>query len=192
MADIYSIDFAFQNRNLIAPAHRTPKTLALCEAITDSLQDLRDVLFTDYRQGANYDAYNNGQGYVLYDRVLWTDKCIYELIVPTSATVDPTGEALSSTNWRKVIDNYIGADERARYNAQTAVLCSAINKWFGVTGPNYIWIQNYQVAGTSFNINVPLALYNSLGTTNPNRTEKISQFIRKFASAAMVFTVTSY
>jgi hypothetical protein len=192
MADIYDIDFSFQNRQLIAPKHRTPKTLALCEALTDSLQDLRDILFTDYRQGADYDAYNNGQGYVIYDRVLWTDKGIYELIVPSSVAVDPTGEALSSTNWRKVIDNYIGADERARYNAQTIVLCYAINKWFGVTAPNYIWIENYQSAGTAFNIHVPLALYNSLGSSNPNRSERISQFIRKFSSAAMVYTITTY
>lgn len=190
--DIYDIDFSFQDKNLMSPIRRTDNTLALCNVYSSGLQRLRDLMLGDFKKGAEYEAYNNGQGYVMYDRVKWTDKGVYELQVATSTSVDPTGEALSTTNWRRIIDNYIGTDERMRYNSQTINLCYSINKWFGITAPDYIWIENYQVAGTAFNLHFPVAVYTALGSSTANRNSRIDQFIQKFLAPGMIYTVTTF
>lgn len=192
MADIFDIDFSFCNRNLISPDKRTTKTLELVEAITDALQDLRDRIFEDFKKGTTYSDYNNGTAYSKYDRVKWTDGQIYELQVTSSTGVDPTGEALSETNWMLILTNTVGSDERGAYTSQFILLCYALNKWAGITANPYIYISAAGGGLPGFVLNFPAAVYTALGSSVPNRDNRIRQFVKQYAPAHFTFTIQTY
>src|SRR5688572_14071449 len=78
-------------------------------------------IFKMYCKGVDYADYDNGATYSKGDRVVHGDGGVYELRVASSTGVYPTGETLSATNWRKILENFIGADERVRYNGQLIV-----------------------------------------------------------------------
>lgn len=135
MPDIYDIDFETQAENLNVPTKRTTRTTAFLNALMRAIQWIRDLFFDDYAEGAVYSDWANATNYVKEDRVIWTDKSVYEALLDhTSATGtnEPTGTVDSATTWMKVQDNFIGANQRLKFNSQVIILEHALNKWYRV------------------------------------------------------------
>lgn len=191
MPNIFDIDFSIQQELLICPSKRGQVTLDLMRCVADELQYSRDIILGDYKVGATYSAYSGATTYNQYDRVIFTDKGVYEARTITVG-IDPAGDPLSATNWSKKVDLYIGVDERKMYNGVIGILTRALNKWFGATSPALIYLVNNNTAGSGFDLYVPLALYNALGPTNPERSRVIFQFTEKYAVAGQSYAIVTY
>lgn len=152
MPSIYDIDFDLQADNLNHPLRRKTKISAFLHSLVYPLQRLRDFFFNNYDVTATYSDYSGATAYVYGDMVIWTDKCIYELISATS-----TGNAPSDTaNWIKLNDTFIGVSERVKYNSQKLLFEYALNKFFRVAAlpADQIYITNNLIdAGVNFLMN---------------------------------------
>lgn len=124
MSDIFDIDFNQQAVDILPPDKRGGKTVALQQALLRALQWSRDLLFGSYKTGAIATLYAGGT-YNKYDQVIYNKAVYYSLVANNSAL--PT----DSTAWLLVQKNFIGVDERVRYNGQRIVLEYALNHRFG-------------------------------------------------------------
>ncbi len=169
-------------------------------SITSELQYVRDIILGDFKTGGNYPVYSNATAYNAGDRVRLENKAIYErryiddvgAVIGTTTGIDPTGAALSAQTWIKLNDNYIGIDERKKYNGQLIVLTQAINNWFGVTSAPYFWIDNNNAAGIGFALWCPNAVFLTLGPTTIDRENVVREFINRYAIAGIVYDVLTY
>lgn len=128
------------------PSLRKAVHLAWLRVILKPLQTFWKYVFDDFATGSTYATYNAATAYVRTDRVVHTNKSVYECILSS------TGNAPDNTTyWVKINDNFIGVDERIKYNSQKIVFEYALNKWFGVpsTDPQ-IYIVNNIVATSAF------------------------------------------
>lgn len=143
---LYTLSVNYISEKLLPPALRKAKHLAWLRVILKPLQTFWKYVFDDYATGSTYATYNVATSYVRTDRVVHTNKSVYECILAS------TGNSPDNTTyWVKINDNFIGVDERIKFNAQKIVFEYALNKWFGVplTDPQ-IYIVNNTVAGSSF------------------------------------------
>jgi hypothetical protein len=124
MSNIYDIDFSQQGPELIPPDKRDSGTISLVNALLKAMQWCRDLLFTSYKTGATAPAYATGT-YDKYDMVIFEKGVYYSLIAGNTDL--PTVE----TSWLKVQDNFLGADQRVKFNGQSIVLEYALNQRFG-------------------------------------------------------------
>lgn len=126
MADIFDIDFNQQSIDLLSPDKRGPITVALQQALLWATQWCRDLILGSYKTGAIAPAYAGGT-YNKYDMVVY-NKAVYYSLISNNTSV-PT----DTTSWLLVQANFIGVDERVRYNGQKVVLEYALNHRFGGT-----------------------------------------------------------
>jgi hypothetical protein len=185
----------FRKTEELTPSElRQPRMTAWLRVLMRPTKYITDLFLTDYCKGANYPYYDNSTTYIKNDRVIWSNYCVYELKVATSTGVDPTGEALSTTNWRKVLNDFLGVDEKVRYNGQLIVFEYALNRRFRVSAPPYIYcVQVTPPTGQLFvEIMVPAAVYAALGTNNTARDNRIKEFAFKYTLAGRDITVTPY
>ena len=142
MPNIYDIDYNLQADNLNAPQRRLPKITAFLHSLVKPLQWRRDLFFIEYATGSYglYSLYDPLNGYNFGDRVIYSDRKVYEAIFPTPfAGVPPTDTA----HWALIVDNFIGLNERIKYTSQIITFEYAINRWFMNTGAtDQIYIQN--------------------------------------------------
>jgi hypothetical protein len=220
---IYDYDNQIIGEQLTPPVLRTTKQLAWINTLTAAIQNLWSLIFEDYRVGSVYPDYGFFTQYYVGDRVLFVDKSIYECI-SNSLNIS----CLDTTKWVKVNDNFIGSDERVKYNSQLIVLEYALNNWFlNLTATDQIFIATNNITsnlflmgqtGTysstmanssvfsayfmpnvasyptqyNFTINVPLALFTTLGTDNTNRENTIRIFADKYVLSGITYNVTTY
>lgn len=152
MPNIYDIDFNQQSVDQFPPDKRDPQPLALMQALLSAAQWCRDLVLGSFKTGSTAPDYSPG-AYALYDQVKY-EKSIYECITD-GTTNDPT----NTTDWRLIQENFIGIDERIKYNGQKIVLEWALNTQFdGVfrqpaTGLNSdIWIENIAAVLSGFRL----------------------------------------
>jgi len=179
---------------LTPPPLRQPKFTQWMRVLLRPIQWLSDLFNDDYLQGASYLEYDNSTAYVIYDRVIWQDRGVYELRVATSTGVKPTGNALSSTNWIKILDNFIGLNERMKYNGQLIVFEYAINKWFMIDSAPYIYCSPVTPPATQVfvEIKVPNAVYTTLGDNNTARDNRVREFAAKYTLGGINIQITPY
>lgn len=122
MPTIYDIDFNQQAIDLLPPDKRDPQPVALMQALLTALQWCRDLVLGGFKYGSTAPVYSPGT-YNKYDQVKF-GKSIYEALVTT--TNDPT----VTTDWMLIQSNFIGVDERIKYNGQKIVLEWALNLEF--------------------------------------------------------------
>ena len=221
---IYDYDNQIVGEQLTPPVLRTVKQLSWINTLTAAVQNLWSLIFEDYRVGSVYTDYSIIATYAVQDRIRWTDKAIYECIKVTTAGILPS----NTTYFVKVNDNFIGSDERVKYNSQLIVLEYALNNWFlNLTATDQIFIATNNITsnlflmgqtGTysstmanssvfsayfmpnvasyptqyNFTINVPLALFTTLGTDNTNRENTIRIFADKYVLSGITYNVTTY
>jgi hypothetical protein len=156
---IYDIDYTIVGPQLLPPDKRRTRQMAWVKALLKPLQYLHDIMFISYKVGSTDPQYAGGT-YNKGDRVVYFFS-VYESKVATNASL-PT----DATKWVKIQENFIGVDERVKYNGQKIVLEYALNKWF-VTQfrqpplqsdiyitVNQIIIKSFLVGGTTHNSSV--------------------------------------
>lgn len=182
------------SEELTPPAIRKVKMMAWLRVLIRPIKYVSDLFFNDFCKGANYADYNNATVYIKYDRVVWSDLAVYELKVSTSTGVNPTGDSLSSTNWRKIQDYFIGVDERVRFNGQLIVFEYAINKHFRVTSAPYIYVGDFPHGATNINVelNVPIAVWTALGPNATSRNNRLIQFAQQYTLGGYSHSVVTY
>jgi hypothetical protein len=141
---IYDINYALAWSNLLPTTKRKTKMLAWGTALLKPLQWLRDLIFGDYADGANYALWAYFVYYTKGDRVVGLNKRVYEALIDTppfpSAVFPDTND---TTYWIEVSPNFIGLRERIKYNSEIIVLEYALNKWYRVpTSDPQIYISN--------------------------------------------------
>lgn len=124
MSSIFDIDFNQQANDLLPPDKRGVKTISLQRALLIACQWSRDLIFGSYKTGATAPVYAGGT-YNKYDQVIY-NKAVYYSLVDNNAAL-PTDTA----SWLLVQKNFLGVDERVRYNGQKIVLEYALNHRFG-------------------------------------------------------------
>lgn len=128
---IFTVDYNTFVQQEIAPMLREPNEIAWLESLAAPLSE-NNVLFNDYISGSTYPKYSNSSAYTSGDTVVYINRGVYENITGS------TGVLPTDTNtWFLVNDNYIGATERSRYNAQKYLYEFYLNRWFQLTGITY-------------------------------------------------------
>lgn len=126
MSDIFDINFDQQAIDLLSPDKRGPITVALQQALLWATQWCRDLILGSYKTGATAPVYAGGT-YNQYDQVIY-NKAVYYSLIPNNSAL-PT----DPTSWLLIQANFLGVDERVRYNGQKLVLEYALNHRFGGT-----------------------------------------------------------
>ena len=222
MYSIYIIQFSLLWEKLCPPILRKALHLSWGTVLTQPLQYLRDLIFENYANGSNYNAYDNATAYVVGDRIYYTNRSVYECIEGTTGNL-PT----DTTYWRKIVDNRIGIRERIKYNSQKIVFEYALNRWFDVPSVDpQIYIQNNTIYGTAFlmgragiysstmprssshqlyylgngydyrsdafTIYVPILVFNALANNDTNRENVVRNFADNYVLAGITYTVVTY
>lgn len=123
MPNLFDIDYDQQAKDLLPPDKRDPETLAGMKSYFKAIQWARDLVLGGIKTGATAAAYAPGT-YNIYDQVLF-EKAVYESLIDSN-TDAPT----VATSWTLIQPNFIGVDERIKYNAQNIVLEWALNREF--------------------------------------------------------------
>lgn len=153
---IYDITFADEAVKLSPPRRREYRWNAWFSCLLKPLQWNRDILFGDYLTGSVAPDYNPAATYAIGARVRGKDKAIYEAVLSVPVTTPPP----NGLYWYKILDNFIGLQQRLKANSQTMVLQGdgytiagniptsianergLLNLWFGVNSAPFIKIQN--------------------------------------------------
>lgn len=126
MANFFDINFDQQGKDLMPPDKRTPATIASVRALLKCVQWCRDRILGSYKSGSAAPQWSPGT-YNKYDQVIFKKK-IYSSLVAGN-TADPT----DATAWELILNDFIGVDERIKFNGRKLVLTYALNKRFGGT-----------------------------------------------------------
>ena len=225
---IYVLDTDYIGEQLTPPKLRNIKMLSWLKVLLKPLSNLFNINFLKYKLGETSSDFNISSNYYFGERVIWTDKRIYEqthLPITTITGIYPD----NSDYWTPILDNFIGSDERIKYNAQKMLFEYALNRFFRIpiTDPQ-IYIVNQTtfitpfVMGNSgtysssmpinsinqinylgnaytytsfsydYEIYVPIAVYNTLGTDATNKENAIRNFADLYNLAGMSFSVLTY
>jgi hypothetical protein len=122
----YDIDFIEQSPELLPPDKRVEPNISLVQALFKPIQWLRDLMFTSYKSGSEASTYSPGT-YDKYDQVIYGKK-VYSSLKDSNTDL-PT----VTTSWEIIQSNFVGVEERVRYNAQKIVFEWALNRWFSTT-----------------------------------------------------------
>ena len=156
---IYQIDTEYIGGQLTPPKLRKPKQFSWIKVILSPLQKFFDVSFLGYKNGDTSLDYNNVTTYNFGDRVIYTDKSIYEATYTNPLGVAESFSGVIPTNtlaWTKINNVFIGSDERSKYNAQKLLFEYALNRFFRVAASpaDQIYITNNFIdSGQNFLMN---------------------------------------
>lgn len=185
----------FRRGEEITPNELRSKTVtAFVRVLLRPLAWCADLFFYDFCKGTNALRYDNAVTYKKFERVIWKDGAVYELKVVASAGVKPTGDALSYDRWKKVLNNFIGIDERIKYNGQIIVFVEAINKHFNITSAPYIYVDTIPQGAFSIFVEiwVPNAVWNTLGNNPTAKDNVVSAFAVNYILGDHAIVVSNY
>lgn len=165
MPTIYDIDFSQQGPEILPPDKRDKNTIGLVQSLLSACQWVRDLVLGTYKTGSTAPSYAAGP-YNKFDQVIFEKSVYYSLI--DNNMDDPT----ISTSWQKIQENFIGVDERMKFNGQVLVLEYALNKRFGGTfrppgssSRSDIYLQNIPVVVQGFLVGQTEPACSSVGQT---------------------------
>jgi hypothetical protein len=123
----YNLDEA--TIELLPPQKRDTTNLAFLGVFGAKLQYLHDLFFNEYAGGSTASNWQPSISYSYQTRKKYIDNAVYEVINfnGINSSVPPPNDP---ANWAKVLNTWIGARERARYNSQRLIFEFALNKWF--------------------------------------------------------------
>lgn len=180
---IYDYDIEIISEQLTPPILRKARFLAWMKVLFRPVQWLRDLIFNTWANGSTDDDWSSMLGYPYGARVVYSDKAVYECINLAGAA----GNLQSPANrdyWVKVSDNFIGANQRVKFNSQIIIFEHALNKWFriGSLSPQ-IYISN--------NTNPSVFI---MGNTGPYSSAMASDstFATAYMANAPTFTTTDF
>lgn len=149
MADKYDVNVAQQAVELLAPDKRDTNYVTLVKSLLNCVQWCRDSIFHSYKKGSTASHYAAGY-YNMFDQVIYNKAVYYSM--------EGYNTALPSDirRWIKIQDNFLGVDQRVKFNGQKIVLEYALNLHFegiyrpiGSSAKSDIYIINapYVIAG---------------------------------------------
>lgn len=154
--------------DLFPPDKRAAENIGLLRGLLKGVQWSRDLILGGYKTGSNAMPYAPGF-YNKYDQVIYKKSVYYSLVANNASTPD------DPTKWLLIQPNFIGVDERVRFNGQSIVLEYAINKRFGGTfrpppsaSPSDIYFT--LVGAVPFGFLVGLTIASTVGLTNSSDT----------------------
>lgn len=217
---LYQIDFSNIWSQLTPPVLRKTVQNEWGNVLTAPVQYMRDLVFDDYVNGSPYAAYSGVSAYTAGDRVVYSDRGVYESISGSTGT-----NPLITSAWTKVNDNYIGVNERVKYNAQKMTFEYGLNRNFqctgiyiansatttagmllGNTGAYSSYLSNSSVPISSsyltngfsginticYTIWVPNTVFTGLSTTYSERVNIVRNFADLYNIAGMQYSVSGY
>jgi hypothetical protein len=125
---VFDVNFTKMGEQLLPPDKRMPMQKAWVKTMLLPIQWLRDIFLGTYRLGATYNPYLTSTTYSKGERVIYRYS-VYESLVNGNLNQDP----LNTNYWMLIQSNFIGVDERIKYNGHVLVLTYALNKYFGTT-----------------------------------------------------------
>lgn len=160
---IYDINFNTQTDNLENPLRRKPKFAAWMHTLMKPLQWLHNLFYIEYVNGSYnlHNKYNSLTAYTVGDRVYDSNRGLYECIQLG------TGNPPTDTKyWIKILDNFIGLEERRKYTSQIITFEYMLNRWF-FNNPSdpQIYIQNNNIISNIF-LMAPSDTYSSKMSVN--------------------------
>jgi len=145
---IYTVNYYTQAANALPVNKRLPKYLSWVNSIVSPMVWLRDVVFEVFKAGFEYNEYAAGT-YAIGDRVKY-NKSIYESLVGGNT------DAPTTDKWIKIVDNFIGTDERVLFRSEKIIFEYALNKWFNTDANPCVW-SNIPAASTIYITNNAIA-----------------------------------
>lgn len=149
---MYDINFNDLGEQQLPPDKRTPSMLAWVKSL------LRPLSWNNSEQQAYYGGspapdYDPMNTYYRSEQVRY-NRAVYESLIDNNTAL-PT----DISAWYRTQANFIGTDERVKYNGQKLVFEWALNKWFGTTfrqppGVPDIFTQNNAVEAGSFLVGI--------------------------------------
>lgn len=129
---IYDYNSNTVAEQLTPPILRNSKFLAWLYVLVKPIQKLWSNFNDDYSNGDVYNAYDVLTTYNYGDIVVYTNKSVYEAtyLIDGVATSFSGIECTNTDYWTLVSENYIGVNERIKYNAQIILLEYALNHWY--------------------------------------------------------------
>ena len=147
---LYDFDIATITPNLTPNVKRVPKYLAWIKSLATPIQWAWNNLFVDWLNGSTYllfTSYSAIHFFNVGDRVIYIDKAVYECV---SGIAKGFTNPLDS-NWIKINENFIGANERIKYTSQNITLEYALNNWFqNIGATKQIFISTNIISSTYF------------------------------------------
>lgn len=156
---IYQIDADYVANQLTPPKLRNVKMVAWIKVLVAPLQKFAGKTLSRYKQGDTSLDYSGATTYNFGDRVIYTDKSIYEATYVDSDGVAQSFSGVIPTNtafWTLINTVFIGSDERSKYNAQKLLFEYALNRFFRVAASpaDQIYITNNFIdSGQNFLMN---------------------------------------
>ena len=133
----YTVVFSQIDEQLTPPMLRNPIYVSWINALHTPVQYLHNEIFQNgYLDGATASNYSNSATYTPTNLVVYTDRAVW-INAATCSGITPS--IANPTYWTQYNDNYIGANERLKYNSQKILFQYALNRWFQCSG---IWIHN--------------------------------------------------
>ena len=126
MPNIFDIDLTQQARELLPPDKRDVPTKSFLSSLLSPVQWCRDLVLGSYKTGAVAPPWAAG-AYPVYYQVSYKNAVWYNLL---DGNTDTPG---TTTTWLKIQANFLGVDERVKYNGVTLTLEYALNHQFGGT-----------------------------------------------------------
>lgn len=125
---LYDVNYTDVGQQLLPPDKRYPGQSAWVKCFLFALQYLRDLALGMWRLGSTDLPYDAAFTYAKGARTIFK-YAVYESLVDLNIGNDP----LDTNFWVKVMDNFIGTEERVKYNGHALILTYALNKYFGTT-----------------------------------------------------------
>lgn len=121
-------DFNLQVIQELPPNRRLPRFIAAAKGFVSAL--VYDYgIFYAYINGSDAYVYDSGVTYGVGSRVVYNFQ-VFESLVSSNTGNIPD---VSTASWRKILDYFIGASERTKYNASKIVFEYALNRFFRTT-----------------------------------------------------------
>lgn len=219
---IYDYDTEIVGEQLTPPLLRQSKLLSYLYVLLSPIQNLWNLIFVEYRTGVIYFNYSGATTYPQFSKVIFSKKIYESIQVTTGNPPTDTNywvevspsfigvterlsynsqtivlernlntyyQNLASVNQIYISNNSIISEVFAMGNSgstsssmdnsgSTSTTIMAINPTFN---PQY-----------NFTLFFPIALFNTLGNTNPNRELNIRGYVNKFILAGINYNITTY
>lgn len=160
----FDINFVDRFKELLPPKKRLPKWLAWINSIASALQETHYNFFVIYKTGSIDNVWDNVTTFFPGVRVVYFENGVYECLKTNSGT-QPN---LYPDYWLKITDNYIGVDDRIKYNSQIIIYEYALNKWFRNIGATQ---QIYIVNNVTYGTQMLMANSSQLSSTMANASQ---------------------
>ena len=154
MASIYDFDPDYISERFVPPLLRKPKRLALLQVFLCSLKKKQNYIFAatnSFRKGFNVTRWSNVTAYTKGGLTRFGIS-VYEALVNNTGVIPSSDD----TTWLLIEKDFVGADERVKYNGGKMLFEYVLNRYLNTTATTVplIYIMNNSINTTGFYMGV--------------------------------------